>query len=474
MTAFVSEIVVSGVATWQHRSRRRAFEVSLLLVLSSCGSSSGPLPSHPPVHDGAATDDVDAGTEGGLEDIATPDVSGMDAPFDRSDSLSSISGRVVDGETMRALAGRTVRVHAQSTTTDSEGKFELADAPDVYDVVIVDPDGSSVSVYQGLTRRDCLLSHRTSDSSPANTARTTGSLSGGGVYPLGMTDTIEMAFFSPEAVKGFFLTSGEGPSFGPLTVAWNGAVTTSGQLVALRYQLQSDKIHFTGYAAETITLTSGGAAMTHLALREIAEGRVAGTVDAPIGYQVVKQATYRWPLPDAVLGFAADERDAGDFDFVVPDLSQLRGQLCVRAVDSGNQIWTEACGFEIGATDVKVVLQDAPVLASPPQGSVVTTNTDFTWRRFDNGVHLLSLWSENPTRAAPNVHVYTSVTSVKWPDLTPLGMSFPKNASYSGYVGGLGPFATIDDAVSPDGLGSIAPKEARRSFSHSIDFSTAP
>ena len=53
------------------------------------------------------------------------------------------------------------------------------------------------------------------------------------------------------------------------------------------------------------------------------------------------------------------------------------------------------------------------------------------------------------------IEVYTEGTSAGWPDLAALGVSFPADfVDYRVAVVGFGSFATLDEAVSPTGLGA--------------------
>jgi hypothetical protein len=61
----------------------------------------------------------------------------------------------------------------------------------------------------------------------------------------------------------------------------------------------------------------------------------------------------------------------------------------------------------------------------------------------------------------PVTRIYTTARSERWPDLSTLGISFPKpRASYSATVTALGPFASMDQAAGPDGLVAPVPKDA--------------
>ncbi len=105
---------------------------------------------------------------------------------------------------------------------------------------------------------------------------------------------------------------------------------------------------------------------------------------------------------------------------------------------------------------------------------MVAKAAPFSWTRFDGGVHELSLEAQHPSRATPSIYVLTAATSTTWPDLTSIGIPFPGGATYECAIGGLGPYATLDDALGADGLSATMPTEARRSNSRPIQVRTAP
>ena len=70
--------------------------------------------------------------------------------------------------------------------------------------------------------------------------------------------------------------------------------------------------------------------------------------------------------------------------------------------------------------------------------------------------------------------MYTTQTDITLPDLTPIGLSYPKNTQLQVRVGGLGPYASTDDALGPEGIGSFTSSESRVSYSEFVQVTTAP
>ena len=74
----------------------------------------------------------------------------------------------------------------------------------------------------------------------------------------------------------------------------------------------------------------------------------------------------------------------------------------------------------------------------------------------------------------PAISVYTTQTDITLPDLSALGLTYPKNTTYQVRVGGLGPYADTDDALGPEGIGSFTSSESRVSYSEFVQVTTAP
>lgn len=68
------------------------------------------------------------------------------------------------------------------------------------------------------------------------------------------------------------------------------------------------------------------------------------------------------------------------------------------------------------------------------------------------GVHLVPTFFT--LASSPQIHVYTSEPSTRWPDLHTLGIEFPQltQTVYQVSVGAEGPYATMDDATGIGGL----------------------
>jgi hypothetical protein len=126
---------------------------------------------------------------------------------------------------------------------------------------------------------------------------------------------------------------------------------------------------------------------------------------------------------------------------------------------------TTQCQVEDGAS-LSMAPQPAPTWIEPADLAVWSKRLRFAWTPVDHGVYRLELSVGTPTPQTPSVDVYTAETTATWPDLSPLGVALPNgSAEYRVGIVGLGPYASMDEATGSAGLGAIAPKESRASFS---------
>jgi hypothetical protein len=446
-------------------------QVVFAFVLSGCGSRGTAADSG----DGGPAPLADAGPEAGADGAPNSD----DGPGDEGYDPQAIVGVVVDFSTSRPLAGRRVSVSGRRTTTNQDGAFTVPAAPSIYDVVVVDPDGLSASIYRGLSRRDPVLGH-TPSSVPDATARSSlvaGNLSGGGSYPLGATDSVSVYFFSAPAdgseLLGGSLAVARGPSYGPIHLLWNGPSSVAGRLVAIG-SFGGDRGSW-ALADRDVTVGDGVPFMQDLALVEVAQTGIGGAVAVPSGHGVgFVQVGYRLPIPNAIIGLVDDQRPQAPFQYSVPDLTALGASLCVSAVGDTGFFLTMRCGLAPGATDAALTLEAPPSLLEPNARDLVQPSTVFSWTPFAGGVHVLSLDADPPTARTPSLRVFTAATQAPWPDLSSFGIPFPASAAYQCTVGGLGPYGTMDDAFGPGGVSALVPAETQRSYSAQVALTTAP
>lgn len=451
------------------RAPERLGMLAVLGVCLHCGANPRNETTAPTASLDAASP-VDAGLGDGQSNAAEAEAEG-----------STVSGTIVDFTTDRRLSGRSVWIGTQSVTTDANGAFTLP-APPVYDAIVVDPDGSSISIYRGITRRDPVLPHQPSATQPgpSNASSVSGDLSGGGNYPLASTDSVDVFFFSPVTDGYELLGEGlpaamDGPGYGPMTMSWNGSPSVAGQLMSIgRFLNQNDGGYASFFVDQPLTLDAGATVTVGVALSPIeGAGTVSGTITLPEGYYLTGRSyLYRPPIVHASIPVPVADASAESFSDLVPDLTANGFALCTLVEAGPASVTTELCGIALGSSGMSIALQAAPTWNAPTTGTV-TPASQFSWTPYANGVHVLQLVAMTPSAATPTIYVYTADASLVWPDLTGIGVPFPSGASYQGVIAGFGPYTTIDDAFGPDGgIGDPFPNEKRRSYAQGVSLMT--
>lgn len=398
---------------------------------------------------------------------------------------------MIDDQSNLPVDGRSIVIGPLRTMTDEAGHFSVANVPAVYDLVVVEPDGTAVSLYQGLNRREVLVRHHKTGSDQGQQVRKAsvrGTFVGGPSWPLGKQDLVSLSIFSALG-RGNLLFGGNipinrGPSFGPMNMIWNGPATLPAQAYAystFHPAADAGAIDASGasapvfaYGTQALTLQEGDASLTVPLQVVTRTAHVTGTVvhdpASPATQRQVFYALPPWPGARLPLGGDAPRpRSEVSFDFVVPMPEVPGASWCFMAFSSMGDtrrplVWDQVCGITPG-TPVTAVLQDAPRLTSPPPGSTVHPATMLAWTAFDGGVYRLDLKSgQLPTASAPNISVYTASRSVTWPDSSAAEVPFPAIADYALGIVGLGVFASIDDLAGPSGFASAAPRDYRQSY----------
>jgi len=416
------------------------------------------------------------------------------------DDPNVLKGRVVDYDTNRALPGRTVLIGASladaarvTLTTDEHGEFRLARPLDAYDVAVIEPDGSTVSVYARLAAAKLVLPHRTGGVvASKHSARITGNVSGGTSYPLSdARDFVGVYLFSDEANSAYPMGGG-GPPYGPDYVAvshFDGPGPLANTLVALGTFGRKDDAPPTdpAYSAFALTrrlkLSDGDDVNMDLELAPVDLGTISGSVITPSDHPLSSLRThYRFPYPLGIVSFPSADyvrqnplTNDGAFVYELPVLEEAGATLCLAAdSDLAESLWTERCGLSLDGDAVSLELEAPPSLDKPIAGAVIDQATVFSWSPFAGGVHRLELWPPYLSATTPGLSLYTAATETALPDLASLGVSFPSDAPYAVTITGIGPAASLDDALSPTGPFAVIPNELRLSASLETDVTTKP
>jgi hypothetical protein len=379
-----------------------------------------------------------------------------------------VRGVVVDIATGRPLADRTVTMGGDSVVTDGDGAFVAEPASTPFDIAVAEPDGTTLSLFVGVTRRDLVLVHTVSTALPAsNVATVRGTLGGEGDYPLGENEVVTLSFLAPQAEGTLLWGASSGADYGPLRVSWDGSTSISGKLIAVRSRRDENGVsEFTGAAIEDATLEAGDEPVVNLELAPIGAGHLSGSVELPPTLSVsFVERFYRVPFSFGAIPLSVEETQSPAFDFVVPDLSELGGAYCVGAGSSDPFTLTRRCGLALDTADLELELQPPPQLLEPAEGGDVFPKTELSWSAFDAGVHCASFVPTDLGATAPALYVFTEGTSLELGELGAAVSALEGTGSYAWSVTGYGPFGSIDDALSEQGLASRSPSELRVSES---------
>ena len=441
----------------------------------------------------------DAGAASPIQGVSSSAGSAGDAPeagsagAPVSDPRSVVTGVVREFGSKLPLAGATVVIADQRTSTDANGRFTLPVSAPTYDVLVADADATSASVYLGLSRLDLVLVHRrTTDTlPPPGYAQVQGLISGGVEFPLSDPGDVVSVYVFSDLWSQHHLIGAGSPPYGPdyalgvhcATGATNALLFGMGTFESTPESERAPAAYSAASVAVQVSLGNGELLTRDLELKPTPTGTVQGVVHLPQGASLSNFYAYaRFPYPNAAVTFPAVRTvrknpftDNGAFLLDLPSLEQAGGELCLyAAASSGPEILTHLCGLRLGKQGVSLVVQEPPTLSSPAPSSVLAKDGHFAWSAFEAGIAVLELEPEQPSPTVPAISVYTTQTDITLPDLSALGLTYPKNTTYQVRVGGLGPYTDTDDALGPEGIGSFTSSESRVSYSEFVQVTTAP
>jgi hypothetical protein len=392
-----------------------------------------------------------------------------------------VNGLLLDGRN-RPLPGQIVAIGAEKTTSDGEGRFGFATAVPVnYDLVIARPDGALATVYQGLTRRDPIVVFAGAEREPAHQASIAVTLAGGEAArgPWRIYFVSARASEAPTATPARSAMSARDKAVTPepLVVQWDGGDTVSGVVIALSMREERFTIPLALFAQQAVTLRARQAATVTLRPAKVpVVRRPPPIVQVPKedpGFDPTYIEEYRQPG----VGFATHGRPA-QVPYDIPDLTGFGLQLCAHGFQWNPYLHSDRvqCGVAPGKLTT-VVLPSPPVFKSPAWDTHATPGMTFTWTPVESAVYRLSLVSQADKASAdqPRVEIVTARPEAAWPDLSAVGVGFPKAlAAYAAEVYALGPFASMDDLVSPQGLGDPTPRDRWRAGSKELSIPVEP
>lgn len=414
--------------------------------------------------------------ESGAAGTGSP-AAGSPAGGEGGASGSEVRGVVLDDASGRPLAHRTVSAEGETTLTDAAGAFRLNVRTAPFDITVTEPDLSARSVFLGVNSRELVLPQPSTPLTklPPNVVDLSGSVSGGGTYPLAEGEFVSLRFLAENADGTLTISPSLGPDFGPMRIAWDGAESITGTLVALRSSVDPvGASHYTGLAIRELALEAGADATLEVELEDLDVGNLSGTVAVPDGHQLsFVERYYQVPFSFGTIPLSLDETQATTFDMVVPDLSKLGGDYCVGAGSSGPFFVTRRCGLTLADSDIGLSLQASPELLEPSDGATLGADTELSWTAFDEGVYRVALVPREPSATTPSVYLFTVETTAVLGSLETLSLEHA-SGSYDYSVTGYAPYPSLDAALSENGILARDSSERRAGVAESRAVSLAP
>jgi len=392
----------------------------------------------------------------------------------------AVNGMVLDAHD-RPLPDQIVAIGAEKTTSNGEGRFQFANIPVDYDLVVASPDGTRATVYQGLTRRDPIVAFAGKRArEPRHSAQIAVTLAGSvAPHELWQVHFVSAAAFGAMGGgKPLVSAGGKTPVPEPLVVKWDGADTIAGVVMAHSMRVEKLNIPLAQFAQQPATLRAGQALAIELRpARAPVVRRPPAIVVVPKddpGFDPVYKEEYR--LPGA--GFAVHGPGPAGAAYEIPDLRGFGLQLCGDGFQWNPYVHSRRiqCGTDPDKR-VSLALPSPPAFTSPAWDTFATPGMAFTWTAVPEAVYRLALanGSGEPTKAHPRVEIVTVRTRAAWPDLQAVGIDFPKPlAAYAAVIGTMGPHKSMDDLVSAQGWGDRTPRDRWRTESKELSIPVQP
>ena len=385
------------------------------------------------------------------------------------ESAGSISGIVEDKYGMR-LPGQIVSIGAHRTVSDGDGRFSFTgtriSAP--YNLVVASPEGNRATLYHGLTRRDPLVTHTALHPGVfTQRAYIAGTVFGN--MPKGSLDdrprnwSWEFDFESPRAHMGerpragWFDATGSG-AYGPIPVEWDGSDTITGRMMAL-FREGKDSVERGAFAEKIVTLRAGQTLTVDFRPDRVPlmHRRSPRIVEPPPEKpeDPLDDGFPRGQAPIFYDGFKVEGRSSfhGDrYSGTTVDLRAFGFQYCHDAYRWDPYLHSKRshCGFD-PANPEALDLPPPVSFTKPENGAVAAPGMTFAWTRMPRAVYCLDLapgW-DDPSARHPSVRICTGRTAAAWPDLTGVGVGFPKQlAAYVATVSAIGSMGSVDDLAA--------------------------
>lgn len=383
----------------------------------------------------------------------------------------TVQGRVLQLPGSKASFLPVAIIGQGAALADANGNFTIPNVTTPYDVVIGyhDASGTSMVLYQGLTRADPrLIAFVRTDRS----AMVAGTVSGGAGYPL-PPDHETMMSLSTDHGSGAGGAAAD-PTTGDydLFADWTFARTTTAHLTAVQYEVDGSGLlsNATGAAAMNFPISNGAAVVMPVALPPAMTTTIEGSYTYPAGYTFGGKGMYVESPSFGLLSLPASPVDSGLFSLNAPVVAGRSSMLAILALSPlDSSTYVLARDIPPGTVDLDLEVPEAVHTLFPFDGSTgVTYTTPFMTTDFTVGVHIFSFSSAS----GPTYYVMSADPVAHIPDLSSFAVFLPPSTAYTMSVIGIGPFADLDDFTGP--TAPLPSPLLYLSGATSINFTTAP
>ncbi len=320
-------------------------------------------------------------------------------PGCKSDSSSTgvptsitVTGKVISGSRLPISNAPVVITGRPATTTDANGGFTVTDVTAPYDLTVV---SSKVSrIYRGLSRSDPTIVISLGDI-PPNNATVSGTISGGGSFPLPANRILNVSLSSPEVSVPASLNITAGTY--TATPYWVGGSTITVILRALQWDNNAAGMPttFVGYGEKTgVAITAGGTfAGQNIAMTNVSTQNISGTVIVPAAL-VLNSKSLSLAFPNngnMTLGTEAGTATA--FTYGVPAITGITLSVGALAGSGGATSIALKAGIAPGTTGITLTVPDLMALSLPVNAATgVTTTTPFSWTPLSSAIYQMTVY----------------------------------------------------------------------------------
>ena len=352
----------------------------------------------------------------------------------------------------RPFAGAIVLVGDRTVVSNAQGEFTVENVPASYDLIVLARSSNGqtqVYIYIGLASRQPIVSIQANDPFLRTTVQ--GSLSPG--YPQQESQRTGIGFKSAnqDASGTLTLEGVQGPTYGPLDVAWTTGTTVAGQLFALQWRVGTTSFPtgYQGWVIQPLSVTSATPATANLVLATLSQREVTGTVRFPPEARSVSARLYVENLRvfDNAVQFSPGGTSVS-YAYPIPiGIGNVARNLSFHATLDANSVASTDLTTKLNDTSATVdfELPSPPNVALPiDRATGVNSNTEFEWTAVPNAVYRLGIINAS-TNTGYIIH--TSSTKTKVPDLSSKGIPWA-SGNHLWNVQALGPAVSVDTCVT--------------------------